>query len=136
MHAQNAFVNDSRNWEVVKHCAEFTPHRKIVPSFAFIIETIHSCNRAALMISSQQEYMIRVLYLVSNQHANGFDALFTTVNKVSDKQVLVNGWGTSTHLKQTQQIIKLTVEVACDLNWRVEFEECGFLLENVLDFFD
>ena len=101
MHAQDSLVDDSWDWEVVEHGAEFTPHREIVSSFAFVVEAIHSCDWIALVISSQQEYPVRVFHLVSKQKSDRLDALFASVDEVTDQAELVLRRWSSNCLKKS-----------------------------------
>lgn len=44
MHANNPLVDDSRDGEEVKHIAKFIPQGNRIPAFAFIVESVHSCD--------------------------------------------------------------------------------------------
>jgi hypothetical protein len=131
MHTENSLVNNSCYWEIVKHGAKLSPHRKIVSPLALIVETIHPCDGVALVVASEQEDHVWVLHFVRQQDANGFDALLSSIHEVSDQQKLVRWRSSSTFLKQTEYIIELTMEVSGDLKGSLYLQERVLLLENL-----
>ena len=64
------------------------------------------------MISSQQKEVLRVLDLVAEQQADRFDGLFSTVDVIAEEKV-VGLWWEPTVLKDSQQVVVLTVHITC-----------------------
>ena len=64
MHAQDLFVYQGRNGQAVEAVSERLPNPNVVSPLAFVIESINSVDRGALMVASQQEEIFRVLNLV------------------------------------------------------------------------
>lgn len=82
------------------------------------------------MVSSEQVEFIRKLDLVSQQKANTFNTLFTSVDVVSEKKVLATvftGWTDKT--EETEEIYELTVDVAEDFNRSLNLNKHWLLLE-------
>jgi len=65
MHTQNFVVDEGRNGQTVETISENLPQLDGVSTLAFVIEPVNSVDGGALVISSQQEEVLRVLYLVS-----------------------------------------------------------------------
>jgi hypothetical protein len=76
----------------------------------FIVETIHSVDRRALMISSEKEEILRELTLVSEEQANCFQGLFSAINIISQEQV-ISIWREATVLENSEKIIILSMNV-------------------------
>lgn len=68
-------------------------------ALTFIIEAIYPVDAGTLVVSSQQEEVLWVLDLVSEQQTDGLQGLFTPVHIVTEEQV-VGLWGEATVLKQ------------------------------------
>jgi hypothetical protein len=64
MHTQNSVINDCCRWKHVEACAELLPNFDSVSSFALIVEPIHSIDRLAFMVTSEQEEIIWVFDFV------------------------------------------------------------------------
>ena len=58
----------------------------------FIIETVHSVDGRALVVSSEQEKVLRVFNLISEEQCDGFQALFSTVDVIAKEQVVGIWW--------------------------------------------
>lgn len=77
-----------------------------------IIETIYSVDRSTLMVSPQQEEVLRVFDFVGQQKTDGFQRLLPPVHIVSQKQVVAFR-REAPILKQPQQVIVLPMDVTC-----------------------
>jgi len=64
VHAENFFINNSSNRKTVETISESFPELDVIASLALIIETIDSVNRGTLVVSSEKEEVLRVLYFV------------------------------------------------------------------------
>lgn len=76
-----------------------------------IIEPVYPINRRRLMVSPQQEKVLRILYLIGQQQADRLQAVLAPVHIVSQEQVVGLGREASV-LEKSQQIIILPVNVA------------------------
>jgi len=83
MHTEDFFINDGCYGEAVETISESFPELDVVPSLALIIETIDSVNRSALVITSEQEEVLRVLNFIGEEQANSLQALLASVHIVS-----------------------------------------------------
>lgn len=78
---------------------------------------IYSVDAGALVVSSEQEKVLRVFDLVGKQQADGLQRLLSSVDVIAQKEV-VRLWGKAAVLEQTQQIIILSVDVTCRVGGR------------------
>jgi hypothetical protein len=88
VHAKDLFVNNSRSRQTVEAIREGLPELDTKASFAFIIESVDAVDGSALVVSSENKEVLGVLDLVSQQQANGFQALFPTIHVVSEENVV------------------------------------------------
>jgi hypothetical protein len=101
VHAQNLFVDDGSNWEAVETISEGLPQLDVVPSLALVVETVDTIDGGTLVVTSQQEEVLGVLDLVSQQKADCFQTLLASVNVISQEEVVGIGWESSV-LKQSE----------------------------------
>ena len=73
MHTQNPVIHDGRHRQHVESESKFLPDLNIVPSFALVVESIHSVDRLALVVASQQEKVVRKLDFECEQQTDSFD---------------------------------------------------------------
>ena len=66
------------------------------------------------MVTAEDEEVLRVLDLVREKQADGLERLLSTVDIVTEEQVVGLRWETAV-LEQAQQIIVLAVDVTADL---------------------
>ena len=64
MHGEDLLVDDGRDGQAVEAIREGFPQLDIVPSLALIVETVDTVDRGALVVTSQDEKVLRVLDLV------------------------------------------------------------------------
>jgi hypothetical protein len=67
MHAEDLFVNNGCNGQAIEAVSESFPQFDVVSSLALIVEAINTVDGGALVVSSQQEEVLRVLDFVSQQ---------------------------------------------------------------------
>lgn len=121
MHAQDLFVNNSGNRETVETISESLPQLDVVASLALIVESIDSIDGGTFVVSSQEEEVLRILDLVSQEQANSLKGLLASVHIIAEEEVIGVGWETSV-LEQSQQIVVLTVNITADLNGSFQLE--------------
>jgi hypothetical protein len=54
----------------------------------FVIKSVNSIYRRALMVSSEKEEVFGVLYFVCEEQAYALDRLFSTINIISKKEIV------------------------------------------------
>lgn len=65
MHAKYFLIHYCGNRQTVKAVGERLPELDIVAPLALVVETIDAVDRGALVVSSQNKEIFRVLYFVS-----------------------------------------------------------------------
>jgi hypothetical protein len=116
MHTENLLVDDGGNGKAVKAIGESFPKFYIVSSLTFVIESVDSVDGGTFVVSSENEEVLRVLDLVSQEQAYRLQALLSSINIVSQKEIVGIRWETSV-LKQSQQIVVLPMDITTNLNW-------------------
>lgn len=96
------------NYKIEYICILYTHTRR--NTLTLVVEAIYPVDGGALVIPSQQEKVLWVFNLVSQQQADGLQRLLPSVHIVPQKQV-VTLRGVSTVLKQPEQVIVLTVNI-------------------------
>lgn len=77
----------------------------------FIVESVNSVDTRALMVTSKDEKVLRVLDLVSQEQADRLEGLLASVNVIAKEEV-IRLRRESTVFKKTQEVIVLAVNVA------------------------
>ena len=72
------------------------------------------------MIAAQQKEILRILDLVGEQQADSFETLLAAIDIVAEEEI-VGLRGESAVLEQTEKIVILTVNVAANLQRRLQF---------------
>ena len=83
MDAEDLVVDDGSDREAIEALDAFLPKFKRVASFALIVEAIDTIDRTTLMVTSQQEEILRVLDLVRQQQADDLEILLSSINIVA-----------------------------------------------------
>lgn len=83
-------------------------------TLTFVIEAVYAVDAGTLMITTQQEKVFRILYLIRQQQADRFQRLLAPVHVVAQEQVIGFRWEAAV-LEQPQQVRVLAVDVAADL---------------------
>lgn len=130
MTAENLLVNNCRNGQTIEAVRKGFPQFNVVPALAFVVEAINAIYACTLMITAQQEEILRVFDFVGEQQTNCLERLLSAVHVVAEKQVIRFGREASV-LKETQQIGELAVNVAAYLEWSLELQQNRLLQENL-----
>ena len=88
MHAENFLVDQRRDRQAIEDVAKDAPESNGVSTFALIVETIDSVDLGTFVISSEKEEVLRVLNLVAQKKADCFDRLLSTINIVTEEEVV------------------------------------------------
>jgi hypothetical protein len=116
VHTKDLFVNDSSTRKAVETVSECLPELDSEAPLAFIIEAIDPVNGSTFVISTEDKEVFGVLDFVSQKQADCLEALLATVNVVA-KENVIGLRREATVLKQTQQVVVLSVYISTDLDW-------------------
>lgn len=117
MHGEDLLVDDSGDGQAVEAVGEGLPQLDVVAALALIVEAVDSVDGGTLVVATEDEEVFGVLDLVGQEQANGLKGLLTSVDVVTEEEV-VGLWGKAAVLKQTEQIVVLAVDITADL-WRI-----------------
>ena len=115
MHGEDLLINDGSYRQAVEAIGKRLPKLDVIPPLAFIVETVNTVDRSALMISTQNEEVLRVLDLVRKKKADGFQRLLATIY-IIPKEEIVRFGREAAILKQTQEIVILAMDIATYLD--------------------
>lgn len=114
MHSENLLINNSGNGKAVETIGESFPQLNIVATLALIVETVDAVDGGTLVVTSQDEKVLRVLDFVGEQKADCLERLLASVYVVTQEEVIGLGRKT-TVLKESEQVIILTMNIATNL---------------------
>jgi hypothetical protein len=124
VHGEDLLVDDSGDGKAVEAVGESLPELDVVTTLALIVEAVNTVDRSALVVATEDEEVLRVLDLVSQQEADGLERLLATVDVVTKEEV-VGLWWEATVLKEAQQIVVLSVDITTNLDGSLELEQNG-----------
>lgn len=81
-------IDDGRDRQTVKAISERFPQFDVVPSLALVVEPVYPVYAGAFVIPAQQEEVLRVFDLVSEQQAYRFQRLLASVDIVAEEQIV------------------------------------------------
>lgn len=114
MHSENLLINNSGNGKAVETIGKSFPQLNIVATLALIVETVDAVDGGTLVVTSQDEKVLRVLDFVGEQKADCLERLLASVYVVTQEEVIGLGRKT-TVLKESEQVIILTMNIATNL---------------------
>ena len=88
MDAKNLVIDNCSNWKAIKALNELLPEFKGVSSFAFVVKSIDSVDGAALVVTSQKKKVFWIFDFVREHKANNLKILLSSVDVVTQKQVV------------------------------------------------
>ena len=91
MHTDDLVVDNCNTWQTIESVAKLLPYFHAETTATFIIESIYAVNSCALMVSSQDEEIFRILDFVSEKKTDNLNRLLSTVNIVT-KEKIVGLW--------------------------------------------
>jgi len=132
MNAENFLVNNRSYRHAVEAIGEGLPELDpiFISAFALIIEAVNPVDGRTLVISSQQEEVFRVFNFVSQQKANGLQALLPAIHIITKEEVVGIGRET-TIFEKPQKIIVLAMYVSHNLNGRLKLQQHGLRDEDI-----
>jgi hypothetical protein len=114
VHGENLLIDDGGDGEAVEAVCEGLPELDVVPSLALIVEAIDTVDGSTLVVTAQDEEVLRVLDLVGQEQADGLEGLLASVDVVAQEKV-VCFWRKATVFEQAEEVIILTVNITTDL---------------------
>lgn len=88
MHSEDFLINDGCDRQAIEAVGECLPQFNVVPPLTLIVEAIYSVDRSALMVSSEDEEILRIFDLVCKEQTNGFERLLASIHVVAEKEVV------------------------------------------------
>ena len=133
--AEDLVVDDSRDRETVEALNKLLPELQRVASLALVVEAIDPVDGAALVVATEEEEVLGVLDLVGQEETDDFEVLLASVDVVSQEEV-VRLRREVANLEDSEQIDVLAVDVACDDEGHVEFQQVWLADEDLLTLFN
>lgn len=127
MHGKNLLVDDSGDRKAVEAIGECFPQLDIVATLALVVEAIDSVDRGALVVTSEDEEVFGVLDLVGKEQANGLKRLLTSVDVVTEEEV-VGLRREATVLEESEEIVVLSMDITADLLGHGQVSKRVFLI--------
>lgn len=108
-----------------------TPNLDVAGTPATLVkEAIDASYSCSFVIPSEKEEGFGMTDLVQQQEQDALDALTSSVDIVAKEEV-VGIRGESRHVEETQQIMKLSMNVTDDLDRCADFEQHGLVQKDV-----
>lgn len=120
--AEYLLIDDSGNGEAVEHITEGLPELDVVPAATLIVEAINTIDACALMVATEDEEVLRIADLEGKEEADGLDGLSSTVDVVTQEEVVCIG-RKATILEEPEQVVVLAVDVSTYFDWSIELQE-------------
>lgn len=130
MHGEDLLVDNSGDRKAVEAVSECLPELDVVSALALVVETIDTVDGGTLVVSSENEEVLRVLDLVCEQQADSLKRLLASVDVVTEEQVVGIG-GEATIFKETEQIVVLSVDIAANLDGSLKLKQDGLRDEDL-----
>ena len=92
MHAENFLVNESCDWQAVKHVAEDAPESDGVASLAFVVEAVNTVDLGTFVVSSEKEEVLGVLNFVAKKQTHRLDRLLSSVDVIAQEKIVRLRW--------------------------------------------
>ena len=114
MHRKNLFINYCSDWQTIETIGEGLPKLDVIPSLALVIKPVDSIDRSTLVVTTENEKVLRVLDLVCQKKTDRFQRLFASVDVIPKEQVIRLGRESSV-LEQAEEIVILPMYITTDL---------------------
>lgn len=120
MHSENLLVNDGSNWETIKTIREGFPQLYVVSSLTLVVKAIYTVDGGTLVVAAKNEEIFGILDLVGQEETNGLQRLFASINVIAEEEI-VSFWGEAAVLKQSKEIVVLTVNIPTNLYVKIMY---------------
>jgi hypothetical protein len=71
VHREDLLVDDGSDGQAVEAVGECLPQLDVVSSLALVVEAVDTVDRGALVVTAEDEEVLRVLDLVCEEQADG-----------------------------------------------------------------
>ncbi len=95
VHTENFLINDRCHGKAIKDIAEHAPKSDRESALALIVKAINSVDLGTLVVSSQQEEVLRVLDFVAEQKTDCFNGLLSSIDVIAQEEIVGLGWESS-----------------------------------------
>ncbi len=120
--AEDLLVDDAGDGQAVEGVGEGLPELDVVAALALVEEAVDAVDGGALVVSAENEEVLGELDLEGEDEADALEALLAAVDVVAEEEV-VGGRREAAVLEEAEQIVVLAVDVAADLDGRLELEQ-------------
>lgn len=124
MNAKDLARNNRSDGETVECVDERLPDLDIAPSLALVVKAVDPRDIGAFVVASEEEEILWVLELVAEKEQYRLERLLATVDVISQEQE-VCAWWKPAHLKHSDQVGVLAVDVTDNLDGSIQFEKGG-----------
>ena len=114
VHGEDLLVDDGSDGQAVEAVGEGLPKLDVVSPLALIVETVDAVDRGALVVTTENEEVLRVLDLVCEEQADSLQRLLATIDVVTEEEVVGLG-GKAAIFEEPQQVVVLAVDISADL---------------------
>jgi len=131
MYAEDLLVDDGGDWKTVKAERKCFPKPDAESGLAFVVETVHTVNTGAFVVSTKHEEVFGVSDLVGEEQDGTLDTLRSTIHVVTEEQI-VRSRRKESEFKHAEEIEVLAVDVADDFEWGCQGQQTGLLQKDFL----
>ena len=132
MNAEDLIVDDSCYGEEVEDLSKGSPDvERSILFDALVVESVDLGDESGLVVASEQSYSVSVPHLEGQQQEEGLNAVPAPINIITQKDVVGVG-RIASYFEELKQVIQLPVDVTADGNRRSNFDNIGFVFEDLL----
>jgi len=103
VHTEDLVVHKGSKGEAIEHVVERLPNPDVVGSLALVIKSVDAVDGGTFVIPTEEEEVLRILYLVSYEEADCLQTLRAAINIVTEEEI-VGLRREATVLENTQQV--------------------------------
>lgn len=118
VHGENLLINDGSNGQAVEAVRESLPELDVVATLALVVEAVDAVDGSALVVSAKDKEVLWILDLVRKEQADGLERLLSTIDIVTQEEVVGLGREPAV-LEEAEQVVVLAVNVTTDLRGRI-----------------
>jgi hypothetical protein len=88
VHGENLLVDNGSNRQAIEAVRKCLPELDVVTTLAFVVETVDTVDRRALVVAAQDEEVLGVLDLVCEEQADGLQGLLAAIYIITEEEVV------------------------------------------------
>jgi hypothetical protein len=127
---KDLLINHRRAGKAVEAIRKCLPKLDAKSTLAFIVKPVNAVDGCTLVITAEDEKVLRVFDLIRQQEANGLERLLATVDVIAQEDVVGLG-GEAAILEQSEQIVVLPVHIPANLDGSLQFQQHGLRDEQI-----